>query len=472
MIEHSQCRRAVAAARFASAALLASWAAVAGAQGFGLNEIGTCTVGRGQAGTGAPCRDASTIYWNPAAATRLEGWSLSGGAAAIHLTGAFRSDTGRSDEADVPTRVPPSLFVNHMRGRWALGVGAYVPYGLTSQWHDDFPGRFLVRRAQLTTFYVQPNVAFAITPSWSIGGGPVIARSKVELAQSVDLSSQALPGTQGVTFAALGVPVPTEFARVTLEGSDWALGFHAGLHGTIGSRVELGARFLSRLHFDYAATAAFSAVPTGLRLPVALPLPGGALPAGTPVDALLASQFAPGGALAAQDVRSELPHPAQLQAGVGYTGVPRLTVVVDGTWVEWSTFRDLPLAFEGGAGTRTFIEDFRDSWSVRAGVDYALRPRWVVRGGLAFVRTPVPDETVTPLLPDSNRRNFTLGLSAPLGRTIGLDVGYLHVDTPERRGRIVDRPSRSLTAAQLNRGVFALDVNVLSVGLTARFGRP
>ena len=41
------------------------------AQGFGLNEIGSCAIGRGFAVTGAPCRDASAIYWHPAATTSL-----------------------------------------------------------------------------------------------------------------------------------------------------------------------------------------------------------------------------------------------------------------------------------------------------------------------------------------------------------------------------------------------------------------
>ena len=35
------------------------------AQAFGLNEIGSCAVARGFATTASPCRDASTIFWNP-----------------------------------------------------------------------------------------------------------------------------------------------------------------------------------------------------------------------------------------------------------------------------------------------------------------------------------------------------------------------------------------------------------------------
>src|SRR6185437_3125380 len=67
----------------------AAMPAALGAQAFGLNEIGSCAIARGFATTASPCRDASTIYWNPAAATWLDGWSVSGGVASIALNGRF-----------------------------------------------------------------------------------------------------------------------------------------------------------------------------------------------------------------------------------------------------------------------------------------------------------------------------------------------------------------------------------------------
>ena len=51
----------------------------------------------------------------------------------------------------------------------AYGIGLYVPFGLTSQWGEEFPGRFAAQKASLKTLYVQPNVAFQLTDNWSIG---------------------------------------------------------------------------------------------------------------------------------------------------------------------------------------------------------------------------------------------------------------------------------------------------------------
>src|SRR5437868_7126664 len=86
------------------------------AQGFQLNEIGTCAIGRAQAVTGAPCRDASVIYWNPAAATLLNGLSIYLGGSAVSVNGSFTQDTtGAKYEAQMPAAYVPNAFVNYRR---------------------------------------------------------------------------------------------------------------------------------------------------------------------------------------------------------------------------------------------------------------------------------------------------------------------------------------------------------------------
>ena len=47
--------------------------------------------------------------------------------------------------------------------------------------------------------------------------------------------------------------------------------------------------------------------------------------------------------------------------------------------------------------------------------------------------------TVTPLLPDMDRYNFSGGVTVPFGNRYALELGYLRVETPGRRGRIVER---------------------------------
>jgi long-chain fatty acid transport protein len=454
-----------------SLASVAACALPAGAraQGFGLNEIGSCAVGRGFAVTAATCDDASVLYWNPAAATELPGVSVYAGGASVGVTGDFTEDfTRREFAGDVPKEFPPHLFASyHPSRRVALGLGVYVPYGLTSQWRSDFPGRFSARKAALATVYAQPNLAVDLVPGkFSIGGGPVIGHSTVELIQGLDLSTQVLSGT--TRFAQVGVPRGTQFGEASVEGDAVAVGFNVGAKWRPTPKLEIGARYLSKLNFKYQeGEVEFRQTPTNLILGGPLPP---SLPAGTPVDGLVAGAFARG-PLVTQRVQTQIAHPAQGQVGVGYALGESTTLAVDYAWIGWHAFKELPFTFLGPAAaqSRILIEDYDDSHAVRAGIEHRLFDAIPLRAGFSAVSSPAPDVTVTPLLPDQDRRNYSLGFGLPISRYM-LDFGYLKVDTEGRRGRVVERnEDRSETAEQLNTGFYRLDANIFSLSLRAQF---
>jgi long-chain fatty acid transport protein len=439
---------------------------LAHAQAFGLNEIGTCAISRAFANTSAPCDDASTIYWNPGAMPKTRGLSVLAGAAVIPLEGDFTQDTTfRRYDTDIPTAVVPHVFANYRSGgRLAYGIGVYVPYGLTSQWTDDFPGRFAARKASLRSIYVQPNIAFQLTEGWSVGIGPVIGHSSVELVQAIDLSQQRTSAT-GPTFGQLGIPKRTEFARATLKGDAMAYGVNLGFHGRLTPTWEVGGRFLSQVGFKYDdADATFEARPTGLTLAANNPL---GAPAGTPVDALLAGQFTGSGALTSQKVKTRIMHPAQAQLGFGYTGLPNTTVSVDYAWVGWKSFKELPVDFQGGATDRVLLENYNNTSSLRIGADYRFTNGAAVRAGFAAAASAAPDVTVTPLLPEQDRSYGTIGGGYPITSRLTVDGAYMRIHTPGRRGRIDERVSAAQTADQLNNGAYTLRANIFALSLKA-----
>jgi long-chain fatty acid transport protein len=455
------------------AAVLLALPATAFAQGFGLNEIGSCAIARGYAATGAPCKDASTIYWNPAYAAALSGNSLVVGGASIAVTGAFTRDTSLNRyDANIPTSYAPHLFFNHRQSEnFSWGLGVYVPYGLTSQWNPNFPGRFVALKASIATIYVQPNFAWKINDRWMIGGGPIIGHSSVELIQSLDLSQQVAevdPNLGKITFGMLGIPQGTEFARGTLKGDAYSYGVTIGIYGKLSDHWTMGARYLSSLNFDYKnGKATFTPIQTGLTLAANNPLN---LPAGTPVDAVVASQFSAGGALVSQTGTTELVHPDQAEVGFAYDGFDRWLLSADYTWIGWKRFHQLDIHFSNPAlGTVTQYENYNNSSAIRLGAQYTAGNNWQWRAGFAGIATPAPDATVTPILPDQDRANYTAGLGIPLTKGLTLDAAYVYVWTPGRRGRIVNRTSLSQTAAQLNDGVYTLQANIFSLSLKASF---
>jgi long-chain fatty acid transport protein len=456
--------------RFALTAGLLILPTAASAQAFGLNEIGSCAIARAFASTAAPCEDASSIYWNPGAIPKARGVSILAGAAAIGIQGDFTRDTTLTRyDADVPTAVVPHVFVNYRSaGAFAYGLGVYVPYGLTSQWGDEFPGRFAAKKASLQSIYVQPNFAVELFDGWSVGGGPVIGRSSVELVQGVDLSQQRTSAT-GPTFGQLGIPKRTEFARATLKGDAMGYGFHLGLHGRLSPRWEMGARFLSQVYFKYDdADATFEQRPTGLVLAANNPL---GAPGGTPVDALppLVAQFTGTGALTAQKVKTRIMHPAQVQVGFAYSGLPNTVVDIDYAWVGWKSFKELPVDFQGGATDRVLVEEYNNTSAIRAGIEHHLSNGVALRAGVAGAASAAPDVTVTPLLPEQDRGYGSLGASYPVTRSLTLEGAYMHIFTGGRRGRLDERVDLNQSADQLNAGAYTLSGNIVSLSLKASF---
>ena len=452
------------------------------AQAFGINEIGTCAASRGFAVTGSVCKDASTIFWNPGAQAK-KGWNVLVGAATIMIDAKFTQDTTfREFEGESPTAIVPHAFLTYKTSetsKLSYGLGFYVPYGLTSEWADDFPGRFLAKKASIQTFYVQPNVAYAINDKFSVGGGPVWGHSKVELIQGVDFSQQvASAGPPVVTFAQLGIPAGSEFARATLEGTTTAIGGHVGAYYMPNDKWSFGLRYMTPLEFEYDdADATFEQINTGIVLP-----PGNPVCAGNPaacggnangsfsVDAAAAPQFTTGGALISQTVSTKLTHPAQVQIGFGYSGYKNYLLSADYSWVGWKRFRELPVNFSNATTPdKLLIEDYGHSSAFRLGAQRMFASGANVRVGFSGVAAAAPDETVTPLLPEQDRAYASIGGSYPITKSVEIEGAYLRVMGPGRRGRITERTARTQTAATLNSGVYDLSANVLSISLKASY---
>ena len=332
-------------------------------------------------------------------------------------------------------------------------------------------------RASIQTVYVQPTVAFKINPMWSLGVGPIVGHSAVELSQALDLADQRLPGIDTTrTFANIGIARRTEFGRAKLAGDAWGFGFAAGLHGVLNERWQVGIRYLHKIDFAYdGADATFTQTNTGLRFGGAVP---GAFTAGSSIDSVLQPQFTSTGRLGTQTVNTKIAHPAQVQAGFTYTGWTNTDLSVEYAWLGWKAFKELPVDFENTtpettAPDRALIEDYNNASSIRAGLEHrftsGFASGWAGRLGASAATSAAPPETVTPLLPEQDRYTLNLGAGIPLTTRWALDASYAYVGTWGSRGRIDERTSRAQTAAQLNTGFFRLSANILSISLKATY---
>lgn len=457
-------------------AVLAAWVpAGADGQGFGIYEHGSCTMGRAGAAVAEPCDDGSAVFFNPAGLTSVEGTTVTVGGTLISAFGDFTDDaTGETFDLDNdPIPVPHGFAVHRVDDRLAAGIGVFVPYGLETRWPSGrdagFPGRFAGYDNSLQSFYVQPTVAYRPHERVSIGAGLDVVVGTVELRRRLDLSRQSIPGTE-ITFGALGVPARTDFADAHLDADPaTGVGGNLGVRVEVTDRVAAGARYMTQVTLDYEGDASFEQVPTGLTVPTDVDVPGGpTVPAGTPVDALLAPLFGTGGPLGDQTVTTSITMPDQLVAGLAYRPSERLLLEADWQWVDWSDFDRVGIDL-ARAPDRVRIQNYRDTHGLRLGAELGVTPDVDVRGGYLYHGAAAPDETVTPLLPESDRNELTAGVGARITSAVSVDAAYHYIAQNDRRGRVVDPPAGVEPATELNSGLYSFGAHLVGLSLTFRF---
>jgi len=450
--------------RLAFAAGLTLPAASVSAQGFGIYEQGTCVMARGGAGVAQPCADGSAIFINPAGLTASQGWIITGGATLIHGSGTFTADQGPVTSSEVAKGAPPPhlYLVNKVNDKLAVGFGTFVPYGLRIQWPIDFAGRFITYDSSLTTVYLQPTIAYAVTPSISIGAGVTIARGSVELNRREDLARVPL-GATGLTFGAL-VDSQTDFENTMLSASGaWGAGANLGAIVKASEQLRFGVRYLTHVKLHYSGSATFTPIAGTFRVTKPNPL---GFPVGAPLNALVAVAQA---ALQSQPASTDIEMPAQLVAGTSVSATDRLTLFADYQWVQWSSFDSVVLNFSTGVPPSEVLpQNFHNTSAVRLGAQYDLNSMWRVSGGYIHNQAAAPDENVTPFLPDAARNQFTAGVGWTPRPKLTVDVAYQFIAYDDRRGRIVNPPPGTAPSTALNSGVYRSRADLIGLTLTFR----
>src|SRR5688572_20920800 len=305
--------------------LMAGASGLLGAQGFGLYEQGACAMGRGGTGVAAPCADGSAMFFNPAGLAGLRGSHATLGGTLVDVHGSFTDDVFRQQTDIQNPLIPiPQVYITHSpTPKLGVGVGVFAPYGLQTRWPLSFDGRFAGYDNILRSIYVQPTVAYQVTPWLALGGGLDIVLGKVELNQRLDLADapvEALPGLPpgtvppGTVLGQFGIAPGTDFANARLEATKTTVTARWGGLIKVNDRLSIGGRYLMHAKFDYDGTATFTQVFTNLVVPAELTVGTVNIPAGTPIDGLVLPLFST--VLGDQRVATQITNPEQVVLGV------------------------------------------------------------------------------------------------------------------------------------------------------------
>jgi long-chain fatty acid transport protein len=431
----------IAAVSVCCSVLVISAANTASAAGFALIEQSVSGLGTAYSGGAAIAEDASTIYYNPAGLTRLNGTQVIGGVHIImpsakfhnegstHVTGSLlRGGDGGNAGETVP--IPNLYFSARLTDQTAIGLGINVPFGLETEYDSDWVGRYHAIKSDLKTVNINPSIALKLTDGLSAGAGLNAQYAKATLTNAIDFGSF------------LGMPQGAD-GSVKLSGDSWGFGFNFGLLYEFSPQTRAGIAYRSKVKQKLTGDAEFSGVPA----PIAL---------GSPAFKNCA-------------ISAAIDLPATASASIVHQFSTQWTVMADITWTQWSSFDELRIKFSNPAQPDAVVTtNWRDTYRYSIGAQFAPDNRWTFKTGLAYDQTPIRSADYrTPRIPDNSRYWTTLGVKYSVSSKVRIDAGYAHLFVRDPK---VDKAAVGEDASRgALKGYWDANVNISSIQLTLLF---
>ena len=411
-------------------AVLALSAGHALATGFQLNEQSASSIGNANAAGAAFTDDVTAMWWNPAA---LASFDKRQAAAVLHV---ITPKIEFSNDASLPARnqplggnggdaggvnVVPNMFVSlPINPDLAFGLGVSTPFGLTTEYDDEWLGRYQAVKSQIKTINVNPAVSWRVSPTFAVGLGINFQYLDATLTQSVNYSGALLQagqiaGLPAATLAAIGAVTPGIDSKATITADDTAWGWNIGAAWDVTPQLRLAASYRSELKFDVKGDVDFNN-------------PTISLPAGTPAQLVGAVNSLSAAVnqmqLFGRGVQSDIELPAVANLSFLYRINPQWEVMADAQWTGWSSISEL--RFNTTPPLTTIPLEWDDSWKVAVGASYRVNQQWKTRFGIAFDQTPVTSHP-TPRLPDSDRWWFAFGAEYRYSPSLKFDGGFVYI---------------------------------------------
>ena len=403
------------------AGLLALTSASVFASSFALIEQSVSGMGSAYAIGSAGIDDASTIYFNPATMSRLSGSNLTGGLQIVNSRTDFKgsaeynpNNAGNTligtagpppagiqgdskSNLDLTAGIPMGAISHQLNDKTWLGLTINAPFGLKTEYDDDWVGRYSAIKSELLTYNFNPTLAFKVSDHASIGVGVSALYADGELTNAVDVAQLSALG---------GAPIPgwvpgssTYDSKVKMTADDWGFGWNVGFMLEPSANTRLGLHYRSKIELTLEGDAKVSG-----------PL-----------------------ANSKQDAKLDITLPDSLSIS-GYHAInSKWAIMADYTWTQWSRIKTLDIKLEDGSQS-VATWNYDDSSRYSIGTEYTHNNKWKYRAGLALDQTPVPNDSErSPRVPDADRTWLSFGLTYSHTPNLSFDLGYAHlfVDDPK-----------------------------------------
>ena len=260
------------------------------AAGLQLTDFSMTGLGRSYAGAGIIGDDYSAIGFNPAGMA-LKGTGAQAGAAVIWQHGRVKGSAEKAgapggiasgkETVSIPVAVP-NLFAQYkINDSVNFGLGVYAPFGLATEYDDDWFGSDLAVDSELEVIDIAPSLSWRINNQWSVGASLIARYGRVKKTNTsygtgfsdFDIDGWGWYGRFGVMYEAsentrFGLAYQTQSTEVehTLKGDHTFEGMPVPvlngdwLGGTVPALPEhwLLSGYHRRGDFGYSATVRYT----------------------------------------------------------------------------------------------------------------------------------------------------------------------------------------------------------------------
>lgn len=369
----------------AAAAVMAVCAASAAhAAGFMLTEQSAGSLGRAYAGVGVDGTDISGVYYNPATMTLHPGTQIQAGFVAVGLDLAYESNDGSvTENGQYNTQAIPHGYISHqLSDNMWIGLAMTVPFGMGTEYDDNWALANRGISAEVLTFDFNPNVAWKISDKLSLGAGMSIQYAQADL----KMSQMPAPGMLN--------------SEVDADSTAW--GFNVGLMWSPLDNLRFGLSYRSQINHNAEGDLEFSG-----------PYAGTAATHG----------------LTTLDATATISTPAWAMATGAWDVNDLLSLYATFRWTDWSSFDELQINTKEPEIGSTVTNKWQDTYLFSVGADLRFTNWWTFRAGIGYETSPIDDPRYrTAIIPDADRWWFALGSSFQATENLQLDVSaaWLH----------------------------------------------
>ncbi len=416
---------------FAIAALLLT-PVPASAAGFMVRENSAEAVAMSYAGNGSRASGPDTVFANPAGMTRVKGSEWEVGSAIIlpsfQFSGVARTGgtpiAGNNGGDSGRVALIPNLYGAFELGSgFSAGIAVTAPFGNANEYDKAWYGRYLGTKTSALSADINPNIAYRIDDTWSVGAGVSAQYMKLDVTSAINQAAMFGPGA------------PDAFYR--FKAHDWAFGFNAGLLAAFDDGTRVGLTYRSAIDHKIEGSLDFTGT--------------------SPLLGLVNG---------AASAKTRLPATTGLSVTTDID--PQFTLAADIQFTQWSVFKDVVIQSQNAPFANT--EGYRDSWMIAVGGSYKLDERWSLKGGIAFDETPVTSRFRAVSLPDGDRYLLGFGSSYQLSDSMVVEGAYGHsfsLAHPNMNSSINN--TDSITHSVVLNGQYDVAVDILALSFRVGF---